>query len=87
MLECGLNKCMCVKDTTIEGIEIGKIYQYIHTPEYETNKERKTYSIIIFRISSLSTMTYILIRRMTIVSKFRKKRSTISWHIIRIAFS
>ena len=46
LLECGLNKCMCVKDTTIEGIEIGKIYQYIHTPEYETNKERKTYSII-----------------------------------------
>ena len=46
LLECGLNKCMCVENTTIEGIEIGKIYQYIHTPEYETNKERKTYSII-----------------------------------------
>ena len=43
LLECGLNKCMCVEDATIQGIEIGKIYQYIHTPEYETNKERKTY--------------------------------------------
>ena len=58
LLECGLNNCMCVENTTIEGIEIGKIYQYIHTPEYETNKERKTYSIIYNDGKDLLPCTY-----------------------------
>lgn len=39
MLECGMNKCMCVEDTTIEEIETGKIYQYIYIPEYETKPD------------------------------------------------
>lgn len=46
MLECGLNKCMCVEDTTVDGIEVGKVYQYIYTPEYETKSDNRTYSII-----------------------------------------
>ena len=46
MLECGMNKCMCVEDTTIEEIEIGKIYQYMNTPEYENKPNNRTYIII-----------------------------------------
>lgn len=46
MVECGLNKCICIEDTTIDGIDVGKIYQYTYTPEYETNMKRRTYSII-----------------------------------------
>lgn len=41
-----MNQCMCVEDTTIEGIKAGEIYQYMHTPEYETKPDNKTYIII-----------------------------------------
>lgn len=34
-----MNQCMCVEDTTIEGIKAGEIYQYMHTPEYETKPD------------------------------------------------
>lgn len=46
MLECGLNKCICIEDTTVEGIEVGKIYPYIYTPEYETDPKNRTYIVI-----------------------------------------
>lgn len=46
MLDCGLNKCKCIKDTTIEGIKIGNIYPYICSPEYEIKPENRTYIII-----------------------------------------
>lgn len=46
MLDCGLNKCKCIKDTAIEGIKIGNIYPYIYSPEYEIKPENRTYIII-----------------------------------------
>lgn len=36
MLNCGMNRCMCIEDTTIDGVNVGEIYQYIHMSEYET---------------------------------------------------
>lgn len=53
MIDCGLNKCICIKNTTIKEIEIGKIYQYMYTPEYELNPENRTY-IIIYNNGKLS---------------------------------
>lgn len=46
MLDCGMNKCMCIENTTVTGIEVGEIYQYIHTPEYEIKPDNRTYIII-----------------------------------------
>ena len=45
MINIGLNHCMCVKDTTIEGIEVGKVYEYSHHPSFETG-DGATYFII-----------------------------------------
>lgn len=45
MLDCGMNRCMCIEDTTIDGVNVGEIYQYMYIPEYEITPTYRTYII------------------------------------------
>lgn len=45
MIDLGLPKCKCVKDTTVDGIQVGKTYYYDYSPHYELNPSNRTYVI------------------------------------------
>ena len=45
MINIGLNYCICVKGTTVEGIEVGKVYEYSHYPICELG-DGATYFIV-----------------------------------------
>ena len=53
MINIGLNYCICVKDTMIKGIEVGKIYEYSHYPIYELGDGATHFVIYNNRNSSL----------------------------------
>ena len=46
MVEVGLNKCTCMKDTSVEGISVGTIYQYYYSPSYAIRECEKTYIVL-----------------------------------------